>query len=762
MIEDLELLALFKAESAEHLANLDSGLLRLEQTPTEQALLEEMFREAHSLKGAARMLGLTKIENVTHSLELVLSPARKNEARLTPEDIEKMSGIIRQLRQLIQLAISGEPTKSISIETPVVAPVVEANETLIKETAELPSVEVVVEPAVISSPEKSPRIFEVVTPPPVVPLGNMPESPVASDENFHIETVRVETRKLDDLLTLVSELNVIDGRIQHQMRQMDALTEYWTKLERQHKKLRTLFRTVGRNTHIDETFNDNDNLFAQFSEQFKMARNNFYEDSTRLTTTVNTLEEQVHSVRLLPLSTLFALFPRMVHDLAKQQNKEVELVIEGGEIRVDKRIIEEMKDPLMHLLRNAIDHGIEFPEEREQQGKSCRSTLLLRARRENTTVLLEVRDNGRGLNIDAIKHTALKRRLYDEATLASMSLTQIQQLVLSSGFSTSHFITELSGHGVGLDVVRVNVEHIKGSVQLESVAGQGLAVQLRLPVSLAATRLLLATVNGQLYGLPVDFVHTSLRLRPTDIFMLEGRPAILLNNCSIVTAKLVDLLELRAKQTTSSSDVIVCIVIQVANKLVGLLVDELLSVEEVVPKPLGAPLRRIRNVSALAMLGSGEICVVLNPADLLTSMFKLNPTSLHSGNEQPVTPTTKATILLAEDSALIRAMEKRILEDGGYEVVTATDGLEAFNLLGTRSFSAVVTDIMMPNMDGLTLTQHIRAESRYKELPVILVTTLSSDEDKRRGLEVGANAYLPKPSFDQRTLLDTLKRLILT
>ncbi|HEU0219562.1 MAG TPA: hybrid sensor histidine kinase/response regulator [Gallionella sp.] len=812
MIEDKELAQLFKAESAEHLARLDDGLLHLEKTPADPALLEEVFRESHSLKGAARMLGLSKIETAAHGLETILNTARKGEAPLTPDVIERMTAVLGDLRKLVQEALGGEAVSGI-IPPPQPSPALHAREGAIT-------------PGMPEEPDSFPRSrgkvgmgaaqdeMNAPTPPRkqgkeqfIAPVGKEPALSPASGgelergqmpaaEPFRIETVRVETRKLDDLLTLVGELSVIEGRAQHRLSLMDALLEQWALLERNHKKESADF---GLRT-------------AEFGNKLKEARDAFYEDSTRLETTVNTLEDRVHAARLLPLSTVFALFPRMVHDLAKAQGKEVELAIEGGEIGVDKRILEEMKDPLMHLLRNAIDHGIEQPDERERQGKPRGGVVRLRALRENSTVLLEVRDDGHGLNLEAIKQVALKRGLHDEAALAAMTPAQLQQLIFLPGFSTSTFVTELSGRGVGLDVVRVNVEHLKGDIRLESSPQQGTVMQVRLPLSLATTRLLLAGVGDRRYGLPIEFVHTSRRVREEDIFTLEGRPAISLDGQPVIAPRLADLLELqpppqpspalRAREgalllppragegrdggkllpPTPAGDAYplprergkvgeggggsqtVCIVLQVGDERLGLRVDELLDEEEVVAKPLGAPLTRVRNVSGLTILGSGEICAVLNPADLLRSAHKTSAEFGLRNAELKMTPQSELrnphSILLVEDSALVRAMEKRILEDAGYEVVAAVDGVDGLSALGRRSFAAVVSDIVMPNMDGLTLTARIRQEPRYKELPVILVTTLSSDEDKRRGLEAGANAYIPKPSFDQRVLLETLQRLI--
>jgi two-component system, chemotaxis family, sensor kinase CheA len=731
MIDDKELAQLFKTESAEHLARLDDGLLRLEKTPANQPLLEEVFRESHSLKGAASMLGLSKIEAAAHGLETILNTARKGETPLTPDVIECMTIVLGDLRKLVEEALTGEPAGRTTTPSSFQGEGWDGGKNSESLIRSIPSL--------------------------ALPTKITPDKPTpTTSEPFRIETVRVETRKLDDLLTQVGELSVIEGRGQHRLSLMDALLEQWTLLERSRRKFQAMLRGAEIEAKMSGTLRAENEVLAQLGSRIKEARDAFYEDGARLETTANTLEEHVHAARLLPLSTLFALFPRMVRDLAKQQGKEVELVIEGGEISVDKRILEEMKDPLMHLLRNALDHGIEPQPERERQGKPRGATLRLRAVREDSSVLLEVRDDGRGLDMQAIRRVALQRGLHDEATLDAMTPAQLQQLIFLPGFSTSTFVTELSGRGVGLDVVRVNVERLKGDIRMESVLHQGTVTQVRLPLSMSTTRLLLASVGDHLYGLPMEFIYTSRRVREEDIFTLEGRPAIELDGQPLIAPRLADLLELPAENQGNET---VCIVIQVGDERLGLRVDELLAEEEVVSKPLGAPLTRVRNIAGLTILGSGEICALLNPADLMRSAHKPG-TKMRSAELGVRKEVVKAAILLVEDSALVRAMEKRILEDAGYEVVAAEDGLDALNALGRRSFAAVVSDINMPNMDGLMLTARIRKELRYKDLPVILVTALSSDEDKRRGLEVGANAYIPKPSFDQRVLLETLKRLI--
>jgi len=732
MISDPELHKLFKSESDEHLARLDDGLLRLEKTPNDPELLEEVFRESHSLKGAARMLGLTQIETTAHRLETIFNAARKGKEPLSQEAIEQMNTGLTDLRLHVRVALGEEAHPT------------EPQASLAKETPPLPS--------------KS-SVLETLAPQEPTPAPSSPAPPAQANvkvEPFHLDTVRVETHKLDDLLFQVGELSVIQGQAQHRLGLMEALLEQWTALERKQSS-----NSPGISFQ-NETLAE---AHMRFDSLLKQTRNALFDDNARLQSIMQRLGDQVGGMRLLPLSTLFVLFPRMVRDLSREQGKVVELLLDGSDITVDKRILEEMKDPLMHLIRNAIDHGVEPAGDRARIGKPAKATLRLRATREDAHILLEVIDDGRGLEPDAIRQEASRRGLLDESTLTTMTPQRLQQLVFTPGFSTCRYVTELSGRGIGLDVVRVNVERMKGDIRLHSIQGQGLTVQLRLPLSLATTRLLLARVNGKLYGLPVEFIHTSCRVRSDEIFMLDGRPAISLNGEPVIVAYLADLLELNEEHQPLSEDkakVFACLVLQANQERLGLLADDLSDEEEVVLKPLEAPLKRVRNVSALTILGSGDICVVLNPTDLLNSAYKTPPTTQAKSTKTNSTSkqATRPVVLLAEDSALIRAMEKRILEDANYEVVTAVDGSDAFNLLSSRPFAAVITDITMPNMDGLTLTERIRAAPQYQGLPVILVTSLASAEDKRRGLDSGANAYIPKPTFDQRVLLDTLKRLV--
>ena len=729
MIEDTILRELFKTESEEHLQHLDDALLRLEKTPADQALLEEAFREAHSLKGAARMLGLNSIQAPAHRLEDELNAARHGAQTLNLEAIGRMSGELVEIRRLVADAVA-TGAESLHDATQVQKAVPQPNITLSATADKPPSG---------AAPQAEHDSMEP---------GAQPSAP------FRIESVRVDTRKLDALMTHAGELTVTRTRVARRVVDIDALIDLVEDWERRQSAGGSGFGAADAGAALERR--------GRMGALLTRLRAGLSEDSARLDYIAGELESGIRLIRLLPLSNVFRLFPRLVHDLGQEQGKEVELVIEGEDTNADKRILEEIKDPLMHMLRNAVDHGIEPPQDREKSGKPRAGVVRIRASHTASSVTIEVSDDGRGLDEAAIKRAAIKRGLASGEALAAMSSTEIQAIIFSPGMSTVDFVTDVSGRGVGMGVVRANVERLKGSIALQSAPGKGTHFTILLPVTLATVRVLIVEVNGHPYGLPAECVQVLKNIAPADIFSVEGRDAVLHQGRPVSVARLADLLELpQATQPGTVRDVKAaspCVVLSVGGEPFGVFVDLLLDEQEVVLKAQSTLLERVRNVTGATILDSGEICMVLNAQDLLASMRK---------GAAPIAPTEgveaaerKKAILLAEDSITTRTQETRILENAGYEVVATSDGLEAWNKLATRAFDAVVTDINMPNLDGLALAEKIRRETRYAALPIILVTSLASDEDKRRGLEAGANAYITKPAFDQKTLLDCLERLI--
>ncbi|MEG4212209.1 hybrid sensor histidine kinase/response regulator [Microcoleus sp. S13_B4] len=830
MIEDQELRDVFKVASQEHLQKLDDGLLYLEQHPSDLAKLEQLLRETHSLKGDAGMLGVKNVASLAHQMEHILEAIKRGQTQLNSDISDRLSQGLDAMRKLVNEAITGEdsgvntfsilasmmgassqpqPQDATSIvdtsssqvpEQPLVEPQfteppTQEIETTV-ETSEVPKLEknssflpLESKPEFLLQAQHSPALSG-----PAASASQLPVTP-SSTSSYRIETIRVATQNLDDLMTQAGELTVTKTRLGHRVAEIEQITTLWEEWSREYF---VTSLTVGRMqidkngikanakfSHLQDYYQRTEERLERLGTLVNCLRNRVYEDTARLELIAEALESGIRTLRLLPLSTIFNLFPRTVRDLAKREGKEVALVIEGGETTADKRILEEMKDPLMHMIRNAIDHGIETVEERTKIGKHPVATLRIKGYNRASNIIIEVADDGRGLNLESIKQTAVKRNICTLEQLAEMTETQVQSLIFSPGFSTKNFVTEVSGRGVGLDVVRTNVEALKGSIQVESLPGKGCTLRLQISTSLATANVLIVVVEDIPYALPVEFVDTAKQVSQSEIFAIEGKETILSNGQPLSVAHLTDLLELNHRQgwknnrylrqetgsaimkkksqefLSSTSSKMPCIVLKVGEERLGLFVDALIDEQDVVIKPQSQLLKRVRNVSGATILGTGEVCMVLNPHDLIKSVRQqVSSRGVSGARSQLETATRKQVILLAEDSIATRTQEKRILEGAGYEVVTAVDGLDAFHKLKTREFDAVISDVQMPNLDGLALTIKIREQKQYSELPIILVTSLASDEDRKRGADAGANAYIPKGTFNQDVLVETLKRLV--
>ena len=823
MIEDDELREVFKTSSEEHLQNLDEGLLYLEKNPNDAAKIEELLREAHSLKGDAGMLGVKDVATLSHQIEHLLGGLKRQETTLTADLVDRISYGIDAIRQLVYAAVTGEPCEVNAFhslaylmgakpETPTdaISAINREQGTGNREQDEPEGVEppeepqAIEEPVIDSVPVSPPDEMPIPVTTVAEPMNAPPPVTISRDSTYKIETIRVPTRNLDGLMTQTGELTVTKIRIAHRLNEIEDLVSLWEEWSRDAFVNRFVVHDLENNLNryssekgtigqLQNYYHRSTERLEQLGSLINQLRNTFSEDIARLDIISDELEDGIRTLRLLPLSTIFNLFPRMVRDLARQQRKEIELVISGGETRADKRILEEMKDPLMHILRNAIDHGIETPEERRKSGKPAIAKIELRGYQTATHIVLEVCDDGWGLDIEKIKQTALKRGICQPEELLGMTPQQIHSLIFAPGFTTRTVVTEVSGRGVGMDVVRTNVERLKGIIQVESSPRKGSVFRIQLGTTLATAHVLIVSVQGISYAIPVEFVQMTKLVQVNEIFAIEGRETIVFEDQPISVAQLADLLEIRwtssqfepestisqeSKSRFSLSPSLIqknpssptmdvaspCIILKVGEEKLGLFVDALVDEQDVVLKPQSQLLKRVRNVAGATILGTGEVCIILSPQDLIKSIRKqagvISSPSARSALKVQDNSSVKPVILLVEDSITTRTQEKRILEAAGYEVVTAVDGLDGFNKLGTRSFDAVVSDIQMPNLDGLSLVTKIRQNRDYSELPIILVTSLASGEDKRKGAEVGANAYITKASFNQEVLIETLKRLV--
>ena len=765
MIEDEELRNLYKVASADHIQKIEAGLLHLEKNPVDGAKLEQLLRETHSLKGDSRMLGVKDAETLTHQMEDILGAVKRGERILTPPIFERLYLGLDAIRKIAQEAVTGQ-SAGISVFH-VLAQLMGADS-----DEALPEMQETVTEAngAVSAQrlQEQPLVFNdaIGTNEAVVPASEA----LAQVSEYQIDTIRVESQKLDKLLTQASELLVTKGQLGDRISEIDQILTLWEEWNRETFVSRMTYDEIERRLQTPELqplqnfYNLVETRLEQLGALLNRLRNTTFEDNAKLETVATELESGIHSLRLLPFSTIFNLFPRTVRDLAKQQGKEVNLVLEGGDTSVDKRILEEMKDPLLHLLRNAIDHGIEAPQERQSRGKPPVATIRLRGYQIGSTVSIEVIDDGRGLDVEAIKQAAKQRGIRSTQELAQMSTPEIQALIFAPGFSTRTAVTEISGRGVGLDVVRDNVERLKGSIQVEFTPGKGCLFRITLNSSLSTTDALIVQVSQHPYAVPVGFVEAMQLVSPQEVFTTGGSQTLPFQGESVTVTWLADLLGLpvqapaSTKALRSASKTIPCIILRIGSERLALLVDNIMEQQNIVLKPQSLLLKRIRNISGATILGTGEVCMVLNPPDLFKSARKaIVSVTVKELTEQA---QVKQKILLVEDSIPIRTQMKRILEGAGYDVTAAVDGEDGFNKLRAGSFVAVVSDVQMPNLDGLGLTAKIRQFQEYQNLPVILVTTLASEEDMLQGAEAGANAYITKGDFEQGILLDTLRRLI--
>jgi two-component system chemotaxis sensor kinase CheA len=477
----------------------------------------------------------------------------------------------------------------------------------------------------------------------------------------------------------------------------------------------------------------------------------FKADQRELALAAESLENDVLGLRMERFGELADSLLRVARDVALAESKLVDLVIEGAEIEVDRSLLETLKAPLSHLIRNAIDHGIETPAERRRLGKAERSKLLVSARLRGDVVEIEVCDDGRGLDLEAIARQARA------AGIALAHGEDVSRLIFAHGLSTAERVTEISGRGVGLDVVKTQLEAVNGRVEVHTERGRGARFRLELPPSLSSSRVLLVRAAGEIFALPCAGVERLARVEVKSLRMLEGKPVALLGGTPLPVLTLVSVLGLPAPVLSPDAR-LTLVVLLVRGRRFGLGVDEVSDLREVLLKPLGRRLRNVRHVSGATILPNGRLSLILNTTELVTTASELSETVRVL--ESPSAVEARRRLLLVDDSMTTRTLERNILESAGYDVMAAADGRAALELLERHGADLVVSDVEMPHLDGLGLLTAIRASSRFRDLPVILLTSLEAADHRQRGLDAGADAYLVKSAFDQSRLLETIRQLL--
>ena len=730
-------------------------------------VIETIFREAHSLKGAARSVSLSEIESICQPVESIFFALKRQE--ITPAPV--LYDLLHQAMDTITQLVAETEEES--------APAVRSrSRELIRQLKDMSGGATKIDKREETKPAAA-AIASVSA-----PAGGFHTAPDLSvgKSSIPVETVRIPLAKLDPLLHQAEEMITVKIAASQRAKELQEInnalaswkTESVTWKERQSANPEgSGVGGQGSGTDGSQKWDEllawNETRISALQGRVAAATRAAEQDRRAVSRLVDEQLETMKSVLMLPVGTLVEVLPKLARDLAHTQGKEVELIIQGADIEIDKRILEELKDPLIHLVRNCVDHGIAKPEERAREGKqSCGTIRLAFVAKDNRRMEVSVSDDGSGVALEKVGAAAVKMGLLPADAAKRPGPQEIAQLIFVSGMSTSPIITDISGRGLGLAIVREKVEKLGGTVSVKSRTGAGATFLLLLPMTLATFRGVLVRVDEFMYVLPATNVERTLRVKKEDIRTIENRETIRLNGQILPLVRLCNTLELPVRKNWPTSNkfsgpaeasALSVIILNSVEKRMAFLVDEVLQEQEVLVKGLGAQLKRVRNVAGATVLGTGKVVPVLNVSDLMKSAVRSAAASRKETADGQA-PAAAGRILVAEDSITSRTLLKNILETAGYKVTTAIDGADALTQVRSGEFDLVVSDVDMPRMNGFELTAKIRADKKLGEMPVVLVTALESRDDKERGIEAGANAYIVKSSFDQSNLLEVVRRFL--
>ncbi len=753
-----KLQATFATEAQEHLQSISKLLLELEKSVSpaaEISVIENIYREAHSLKGASRAVDLSSIEKICQAMESVFAAWKRQSTSPSRRAFDALHKTLDGIGELL----ASFAKKSGRQEGPWLDELVQSLNRLQLEEPEEQASEKPVElpkPTAAQSPRQA--AVERVLQQPAVP-----------------ETVRISTAKLDSRLLQAEDMLAVKAMAASRVGQLREITASFEPWWKEWDKMAADLRVIRRESEQKEKpeglavrlgamlhFLDwNLDFVRSMENKINTLVGQTQQDRIGIGRRVDDLLEDSKKLLMLPFSTITDMFPKIVRDLCSDQGKEAELVIQGGDVAMDKRILEEMKDALIHILRNCVDHGVEKPQERKRLNKPARATISMAVCQVNGKIEIRVSDDGAGVDVNSVKKSAVGHGIVSPGEVRNLSDHEAMSLIFHSGVSTSPLITEISGRGLGMAIVRTKAEKLGGKATVESEHHVGTTLRITLPQTLATFRGIVVSAAGQTFVAPMASVERVLQVKPAEIKTVENRETILVNGRAVSLARLEAVLELPARPAAAEeSAAIPVVVMSSSEQRVAFAVDAVMREEEVLVKPLHKPLARLRNISGATVLGSGKAVAVLNVADLIKSARKhgVAPVPVVATKAEASAPSKK--VLVVEDSITSRMLLKGILETANYQVRTAVDGIDGFTALREEKFDLVVSDVEMPRMNGLDLTAKIRADKALADLPVVLVTALESRQERERGIDVGANAYIIKSSFDQSNLLEVVRRFI--
>jgi two-component system sensor histidine kinase and response regulator WspE len=735
--EDLSgysMLDLFRMETREQMRVLTEGLLLLEQGAVDAARLESMMRAAHSVKGAAAIVGLEPAVRLAHALEDVLVAAQEGRAQLDAGGVDVLLGAVDLLQQLAESDDAGAPRG--------------------KRVAELLAALGALHGKGGATPASPPPVpAPVPVPVPTPAPAPAPEPPVPQAGS-------------DELLTLAGQARLHAGQLRPWIDGLQRYKRHQRAVQEALDDLQDAIRATGdaRLAGLAQRVADRAApLRASLHRTIEGAEH--YE---RQALTVSTrLADEVLALRMCPFAEGVHALPRMVRDLARGLGKDVRVEIAGADTLVDRAVLARMEGPLHQLLRNAVDHGMELPAERTAAGKPAHGTIRLEARHRGGMLALEVADDGRGVDPERIRAAAVRRQVAAPAFAAALSQAELMEFLFLPGFSLKDSATELSGRGVGLDVVHDAVQGLNGTVRAESAPGAGFTTVITLPLTQSIVRALVVDVAGEAYALPIARVEGVRRVPAADVRTLHGRQYV--GNGGDTTDDSGQLGLVAASQVLDLGDAmagtdLTLVAIGTGRERYGLVVDAVRGEQSLTVQPLEPTFGKLRDVAAAALLDDGTPVLILDVPDVLRSIARLleGGAALRLGLDAAPAPAAGVTrrVLVVDDSLTVREMQRKLLAARGYLVDVALDGVDGWNQLRGADYDLVITDIDMPRLDGIGLVERIRRDPRLHRLPVMIVSYKDRPEDRARGLEAGADYYLAKGAFHDATLLDAVRDLV--
>src|SRR5574344_600396 len=727
----------FIEEARDHLSRLGDGLAQLQARPEaahEGDTIHALFRSAHTIKGSSRMLRLAPITALAHAMEDVLGALREGSLAFSaPLGALLYQGVDHLASQVDALA---EGTAGADL--PAVPAALHAALQAAVQTEK--TIATSDEPANISEQKPSENLTESAPPAPDLKASTSEES--AAPRLKTLETVRVRLDKLDALIKLMGEVVASHARMRQRVQDVQQLQR----------------DLAGQ---LDEA---GQQRLQQFARALK-------DDAQAQEAQMGALHDRALIMRMLPLAMVLEPAARLVRELGLSVGKQVQCQVSGTEIELDRQLIDQLADPIIHLIRNALDHGIESTEQRLAAGKPALGQITIRARQDGGWVAIDIQDDGAGIPLQSVRDKAVKKGLLSAEKAAAMSDQEVVDLIFLPGLSTSNIITDLSGRGVGMDVVKQTVlDALQGSISVTTQPGQGTLFGLRLPVSLAMLRVLLVQAQGLAFGFTAQYVAQLLRLPSSALLQVAQRQAVIVRNEFVPVVALAELLQLpapprsaKAAARAGQADMLL-VVLQVRHDKIALRIDSLLDERDMVIQPLPTHLRHLPWVAGMVSTGPNDLVSVLHAPALLEQARRLRQGPVGGGTEASAagvaTTPLRQRVLVVDDSLNTREIEKDVLQAYGYEVTLAEDGVDGLRKALHTQFDAILTDVEMPHMDGFTLTAQLREHEQYRQTPIVIITSREKEADKRRGMQVGADAYIVKGDFDQSNLVDTLRALL--